>query len=100
MAANPREGHCYALALMAIINGEPGMLVHGVVDNYGGHAWLEHGDTIHDVVSDTWIPASHYPGRCVCRYNREEALAMALQFRHCGPWPQAVAQLSSVSSSA
>ncbi len=84
---NLRDGYCYPFALMAIINGEAGMLVHGVVDGYGPHAWIENGETVHDVVSNTWFQIDQYPGRCVSRYNREEALWLALEFLHCGPWP-------------
>ncbi len=52
---NPRDGYCYPFALMAIINGEPGTLVHGTVDGYGPHAWIEHGEIVHDV-DDGVIP--------------------------------------------
>jgi hypothetical protein len=69
-----RAGHCYTLALQAVLNGEPGTeLIHGRAENFGDHAWIEHGGVVHDLVTDKQTPASDYHGVAERRYTRTAA---------------------------
>jgi hypothetical protein len=89
-----RSGRCYELAFR-VMHEEPGaerfVLVHGVVRERFGHAWIELDDgTVYDPVVDLHLPADEYTTRAHAvaerRYTRAEALENMLKNNKYGPW--------------
>jgi hypothetical protein len=93
MVPENRGGLCYVIALAEIINGRPGVLVHGEHERYinGAHAWIERdGNIIWDPISNRSMPADDRY-KAEARYSRVEAIDMAIKHKHCGPWHKSIA---------
>lgn len=81
-----RQGHCYESSILAVLNGEPGVLVHGRAPGHGDHAWVEGDGIVHDLVSNKRLPVDDYHGVGERRYSKTEAMTMLLLSGHAGPW--------------
>jgi hypothetical protein len=93
MVPEKRHGFCFVIALMEIINGRAGVLVHGNhADHVDGlHAWIENGGEAWDPVSNQSTPMSEYLGKAEARYDRVQAISAAIKHGNCGPWHNSIA---------
>jgi len=91
------QGRCYELSGQIVCRADKAMalaLVHGEVSRKIGkrigHAWVEKGNLVYDVVLDQFFSVSHYYEKfgvkVVSRYFWQEAAKQVIRFKHWGPW--------------
>jgi hypothetical protein len=65
-------------------------LVHGVIREWIGHAWLVRGDEVYDAVLDKFMSVEQYTDqeRAVPErtYSAKEAARMICDAKYWGPW--------------
>jgi len=94
-----RLGRCYELSGQFMLNGgddidRPKLLIHGRIENFGkgvDHGWIVgYTDQVWEPITAQWFHPDFFKSWfhpiVYQSYTRIEALTLAVQFGHWGPW--------------